>query len=234
MKYGVSQSRTSSYCLFINLGHMLRDFLAIHSQPQRKGTHFYSHFLEDCVIRTSQIYELAILLPQNWFTLLPDNNVHMVSLIQYVRLWLNPKVNEPSFWCYFGQGFVLHLHAAEKTFASAFMQGRASAKFLSSNIASSLDNLETSSLPLLPLNYYSLNLIISYTWGIPTYCQRKLKLFYIFKREKMKQFSTGCKNIPDKECISPASSLLMEIFIPLLIIFSWGCLQKFLSVPVKM
>lgn len=122
-------------------------------------------------------------------------------------------------------------HAAEKTFASSFMQGKASAKFLSSDIASGLDNLETSSLPLLPLNYYSLSLIISYTWGIPAYYQRKLKLLYIFKREKMKQFRTGCKNIPDKECISPASSLLMEIFIPFLIIFSWRYLQRCLCTP---
>lgn len=44
---------------------MLRDFMAIHNQPQRKGTHFSSLLLADYVIRTPQIYELAILPPQN-------------------------------------------------------------------------------------------------------------------------------------------------------------------------
>lgn len=142
MKYGISWSRTSSYSLFINPGHMPRDFMAIHSQPQRKGTHFYQLFLADCVIRTSQIYELAILLLQDWFPLLPDNNIHKASLNQCVRqlyprelnFSLIPRLMSPVSGTVLGKS-LSYSQAAEKTITSGLMHGRTSAsgKILSSN-----------------------------------------------------------------------------------------------------
>lgn len=142
MKYGLSLSRTSSYSLFINPVHMLRDFMAIHSQPQRKGTHFYSLLFANCVVMTSQIYELAILRPQNWFPLLPDNHIHKASLNQHAQqlyprvlnFGLIPRLMSTVSGVILGKSLSCS-QAAEKAIASGFMQGRTSAlgKLLSSN-----------------------------------------------------------------------------------------------------
>lgn len=169
MTYGISWSRTSSYSLFINPGHMLRDFMAIHNQPQRKGTHFSSLLLADCVIRTPQIYELAILPPQNWFRLLPDNKIHKASLNQCVRqlyprvlsFGLIPRLISPVSGLVLGKSSS-YSQAAEKTTASGFKQGRtaASSKLLSSNtslrlwqLANQLSATITSELLLLKSEY---------------------------------------------------------------------------------
>lgn len=163
MTYGISWSRTSSYSLFINPGHMLRDFMAIHNQPQRKGTHFSSLLLADYVIRTPQIYELAILPPQNWFPLLPDNKIHKASLNQCVRqlyprvlsFGLIPRLISPVSGLILGKSSS-YSQAAEKTLHQALSKEglQLQVSYCHQILASGFDNLETSSLPLLPLNYY--------------------------------------------------------------------------------